>query len=208
MIRSTPVAERIREAFKPTPRGVMGLVDDVLNLCRAHQLRINFYDGHCSVRRLGADAQDTLDVPLPKSVFRAALARIAAVCNEQHPHSVAPYRGEGEIILPTPVSPTDLPPSTCHVSFVNTPSEQNLEVRFSRSSVGDKGRFTVLLRDQRAVTVVGHAVKFVPGMQSNPTDSGSYGILSRVGDTEILVALFRASEVIGVFSGEVRELGA
>lgn len=207
MIRSTPFAERIQEAFKPTSRGVVGFFDDVLNLCRVHQLRINFQDGHCSVRRLGADAEDSLDVPLPKSVFRAALARIAALCNEQHPHSVTPYRGEGEIAVP-PTSPNGVPPSTCHVSFTNTPSEQRLEVRFARSSAGDAGRFTVLLRDQRTVTVVGHAVKFVPGMESNSSDSGSYGVLSRVGDTEVLVALFRASEVIGVFNGELHDLGA
>ncbi len=206
MIRSTPFAERVQSAFKPTPRGVVGLVDDLLNLCRVHQLRMNFRDGHCSVRRLGADAQDALDVSVPKSVFRAVLARIAALCNEHHPHSVTPYRGEGEIVVPPPISPNCLPPSTCYVSFTNTPSEQQLDMRFSRSSAGEGSRFTVLLRDKRTVTVFGHAVQYVPGMQSNSNDSGSYGILSRVGGTEVLVALFRVSEVIGVFSGDLREL--
>jgi hypothetical protein len=209
MIRSTPFAERVQSYFKPTPRGVVGLVEDLLALCRAHQLRMSFRDGRCSIRRLGADAQDALDVPLPKSVFRAVLARIAALCNENHPHSVTPYRGEGEIVVPPQwVAPESVPPSTCYVSFTNTPSEQRLEVRFSRSSVGDGSRFTVLLRDKRTVTVVGHAVRYIPGMQSNPNDSGSYGILSRVGDSEVLVALFRVTEVVGVFSGELGELGA
>jgi len=208
MIRSTPFAERVQKAFQPTPGGVVGLVDELLNLCRAHQLRINFQDGHCAVRRFGADVKDSLDVPLPKSAFRAVLARIAALCNEHHPHSVTPYRGEGEIVVPSPDSPSCVPPSTCHVSFTNTPSEQRLEMRFSRSSAGEGSRFTVLLRDKRTVTVLGHAVQFIPGMQSNSNDSGSYGILSRVSGTEVLVALFPVSEVIGVFSGELGELGA
>jgi hypothetical protein len=208
MIQSTPIAERVLKALSPTPRGVVGLVDDLLDLCRVHQLRLRFADGHCSVRRLGADDTDALHVPLPKSVFRASLARIAALCNEQRPGSVTPYRGEGEVVVPSPPSPDCTPPSTCYVSFTNTPSEQQLEMRFSRSSAGDGNRFTVLLRDKRTVTVFGHAVKYVPGMQSNPNDSGSYGILARAGGDEVLVALFQVTEVIGVFSGDLRELGA
>ena len=92
-MHSTLFADRVRSAFQPTTRGVVGLVDDLLYLCRHYQLRINFRDGHCAIRRLGADAEESLDVPVPKSVFRAALARIAAICNEQRPESVTPYRG-------------------------------------------------------------------------------------------------------------------
>ena len=206
MIHSTPFAERVRKAFTPTPRGVVGLVDDLLVLCRTHQLRINFQDNHCYIRPLGTDAQDSLDVPLPKSVFRAVLARIAALCNEHHPGSVTPYRGEGEITVPTPKSENCVPPSTCYVAFTNTPSEQRLEVRFSRSSVGDGTRFTVLLRDKRTVTVFGYALKYIENTK-NPSDYGSYGILSRVGGTEVLVGLFPVGAVTGVFSGEIRESG-
>lgn len=208
MTRSTPFAERVQSAFKPTPRGVVGLVDDLLSLCRVHQLLMSFRDGRCSVRRLGPDAHDALEVPLPKSVFRAVLARIAALCNERAPSSVTPYRGEGGLVVPTPAAPNGAPPSTCSVSFTNTPSEQQLEMRFSRSSASEGTRFTVLLRDQRAVAIVGHAVQFVPGMPANANDSGSYGILSRASGTEVLVALFRVSEVIGVFSGELCDSGA
>jgi hypothetical protein len=137
-------------------------------------------------------------------VFRAALARVAALCNEQHPGSVTPYRGESEVVVPPPPSPNCSPPSTCHVSFLNTPSEQHLEMRFSRSTAGHGNRFTVLLRDQRSVTVYGHALKYIQN-PSNPADYGSYGILSRVSGGEVLTALFRVSEVIGVFSGDLRE---
>ncbi len=208
MIHSTLFADRVQVAFRPTRRGVVGLVDDLLDLCRLYQLRINFRDGHCCVRRLGADAQESLDIPVPKSVFRAALARVAAICNEQHPKSVTPYRGEGNIAVLPPVSPCSekVPPSTCYVSFTNDLSDQNLEMRFCTSSAGDGNRFTVLLRDMRTVTVSGHALTYVENA-SNKTDYGSYGILSRTDGGEVLVALFRVSEVIGVFSGDIREAG-
>jgi hypothetical protein len=202
-------ADRVQMAFHPTPRGVIGLVDDLLSLCRLYQLRINFQDGHCSIRRLGADAHESLNIPVPKSVFRAALARVAAICNEQRPQSVTPYRGEGDIVVLPPVSqdsPKCVPPSTCYVSFTNTPSDQKLEMRFSRSSTGNGNRFTVLLRDNRTVTVFGHALKYVQNA-SNSTDYGSYGILSHADGGEVIVALFRVSEVIGVFSGDIREPG-
>jgi hypothetical protein len=207
MNQPTPFAEQLRQAFQPTARGVVGLVDELLGLCRVHRLRLDFQDGRCIIRRLGADAQDSLEVPLPKSVFRAVLARVAALCNELHPHSVTPYQGEGEILIPAPGSESGGAPSTCHASFTNTPSDQRLELRFSRGSFGDGSRFTVLLRDRRTVTVFGHALQYLPGMTSNPNDSGSYGILSRVGGDEVLVALFRASEVTGVFRGDIREPG-
>lgn len=192
------------ERVPPDAPRVVGLVDDLLDLCRVHQLRLRFADGHCSVRRLGADDADGFNVPLPKSVFRAALARVAALCNEQHPGSVTPYRGEGEIVVPTLPSPNRSPPSTCYISFMNTLSDQQLEMRFSRISADDGIPFTVLLRDKRTVTVFGHALKYVQDA-SNQSDHGSYGILSRTADTAVLVALFRVSEVIGVFSGDLRE---
>ena len=42
---------------------------------------------------------------------------------------------------------------------------------------------------------------------SNQTDYGSYGILSRTDRGAVLMALFRVSEVIGVFSGDIRDPG-
>lgn len=210
MIHPSLFADRVQTAFQPTPRGVVGLVDDLLGLCRLYQLRVSFRAGQCSVRRLGADAHESLDIPVPKSVFRAALARVAAICNEQRPDSVTPYRGDGDIAVLPPVpqdSSKRLPPSACYVSFTNTPSEQQLEMRFSRSSIGHGNRFTVLLRDNRTVAVFGHSLKYIPNA-SNSTDHGSYGVLSHADGGEVVVALFRVSEVIGVFSGDLGEPGA
>ena len=209
MIHPTLFADRVQMAFHPTPRGVVGLVDDLLGLCRHYQLQMRFQDGHCVIRRLGAEAEESLDITVPKSVFRAAIARVAAICNEQRPESVTPYRGEGNITLLPPdlqCSEKESPPSTCYVSFTNTPFDQHLEIRFSSSSAGDKNLFTVLLRDKRTVTVFGDTLQYVQN-SSNQTDYGSYGILSRTDRGAVLVALFRVSEVIGVFSGDIRDPG-
>jgi hypothetical protein len=131
MIRSTAFAEQIEQVFKPSARGIIGFVDDVLNLCRDHQMRFDFRDGHCAVGRLGTNGADSLDIPLQKSVFRAALARVAALCNAQHPQSVTPYHGEGEIVVPSPLAADLAAPTKCHVSFTNTAAEQRLVVRFA-----------------------------------------------------------------------------
>ena len=62
--------------------------------------------------------------------------------------------------------------------------------------------FKVLLRDQRIVTVRGHALRFVPS-PSSTNDSGSYGVVVRNGDSESFVALFNAVSVTGVFCGDI-----
>jgi hypothetical protein len=196
MTYATAFWERLQTLFKPTPRGVVGLVDNLLGLCRDQQLRFNFQDSHCYVRPLGVDAKDSIEVPLQKSVFRAVLARVAALCNERSPNSVTPYRGEGELAV------CSNPPAAFHVAFTNTPSEQHLEVKFLMSSAGEANKFTALLRDKGTVTVYGHALKYVQN-SSNPADYGSYGILSRVDGAEVFVALFRVSEVRGVFRGDI-----
>jgi hypothetical protein len=70
-------------------------------------------------------------------------------------------------------------------------------------SEGDGSRnFTVLLKDGRTVTVRGHALKQWP--PTVPGDSGSYGIVIRSASEEVIVALFRIGEVVGVFHGELQ----
>ena len=63
-------------------------------------------------------SQGLIQVPLPKSVFRAALARLAALCNERNPGSVSSYGGEGELVIGAE------PSHVCHVTFTNTSSTQ------------------------------------------------------------------------------------
>jgi hypothetical protein len=62
--------------------------------------------------------------------------------------------------------------------------------------------FTVLLRDNRVVTVQGHGLKYLQN-PANPNDYGSYAVLGPGEGGEVVVALFRVSEVTGIFNGTV-----
>lgn len=119
----SPLSERVQRAFEPTGSGVVGLVDALLDACPEQGLQLHWHAGRCCVRPLGAPTQGSTEMPLPKSVFRAVLARMAALCNERIPDSVSPYGGEGDVSIDTQ------PPKVFHVAFTNTPGEQRLEVR-------------------------------------------------------------------------------
>jgi hypothetical protein len=123
-VNSTSLSqEHLQRTFEPGRRGVVGLVDDLLSLCREQGLQLDWQADRCRVRPLGARPQESTEVALPKSVFRAILARMAALCNERVPDSVSPYGGEGELSVGTS------PPTIFRVAFTNTPGEQRLEVR-------------------------------------------------------------------------------
>lgn len=114
--------ERIEDAFKPTPRGIIGLVDDLMRLAGQEGFRLNWHDGRCCVHAFGGEAREDAEVRVQKSVFRAVLARIAALCNEQSPNSVSPYGGEGELVASTS------PPVRLRVTFANRHGEQRLQI--------------------------------------------------------------------------------
>lgn len=122
MSNLSDLTERLQRVFEPTPRGVVGLVEDLLGLCREQGLQFDWNTNQCQVRPLGAGPQETTEVPLQKSVFRAMLARLAALCNERTPDSVSPYGGEGELSVGTN------PPTIFRVVFANAPGEQRLQV--------------------------------------------------------------------------------
>jgi hypothetical protein len=63
--------------------------------------------------------------------------------------------------------------------------------------------FTVLLRDNRIVTVRGHGPKYVQDT-SNSEEAGSYAILAPSESGDITVAFFRVGEVTGIFCGNIR----
>jgi hypothetical protein len=106
---------------KPTG-GIVGLVDDLLVVCLEHGLQLDWQADRCRFRSFGADWEEVIDVALPKSVFRAILARMAALCNERTPNSVSPYGGQGEL------SVGENPEAVFRVTFVNTPAAQKLEL--------------------------------------------------------------------------------
>ena len=129
MSQTLSCAERLRKAFEPDARGVVGVVDELLAVCGKDVIRFEWKDGVCRLQ-LPEESQDasgattqSIQVQLPKSVFRAVLARLAALCNEQKPDSVSPYGGTGEIAVEAN------PPKVLRVVFTNTPAQQDVTIQ-------------------------------------------------------------------------------
>jgi hypothetical protein len=122
MSDSSSFPERLQKVFQ-APTGVVGLVDDLLLLCRDQELRFDWDADRCAVRALGTDSRESTDIPLRKADFRTILARLAVLRHERVPNSVSPYGGNGELSLACD------PSTVFQVAFVNTPAEQRLEVR-------------------------------------------------------------------------------
>lgn len=114
--------------------GVAGLVDDLLTVCREHDLQLDWQGDRCRVRPSKADREELIDVPLRTSVFRAILARVAALCNERTPNSVSPYGGQGEL------SAGANPPTVFRVTFTNTTAEQQLRLLIETEPAAEAAR--------------------------------------------------------------------
>ncbi len=115
--------ERFERVFQPTDRGVVGLVDDLLDLCPEQGLHLEWRERQCLIRALDGAPAATTQIPLQESVFRAMLARVAALCNELGPAVVSPYGGDGTFVAPASSS------SVYHAAFANRPGELRLEIR-------------------------------------------------------------------------------
>lgn len=122
---STAAVDLLRRAFEPGPRGALGLADELLETARSGALRCEWENDRVRVTPAGADP---FDVALPKSAFRAVLARVAALCNERRAGSVTPYRGDGEVL-------SGDPPAPVFVAFVNDPDELHLDARPATAEV-------------------------------------------------------------------------
>jgi hypothetical protein len=116
--------ERLRQALTLPTRGVLGLVDDLLAVSREGGIQLDWKADQCRVQFRGGG----IEVPLRKSVVRAALARIAVLCNQRQPNSVSPYGGQGELLVGTDPA--------LRVAFVNTPEVQSLELTPLRNENG------------------------------------------------------------------------
>jgi len=121
MSNRSSIFARLAHAFSTPHNGVLGLVDDVLKIATEEDLLLKWHDGHCSITVINGDPEDRIDLPFRMSVFRAALARVAALCNEQTTEDVSPYGGTANLKWGDP-------PVGLHVVFVNTPAEQRLEL--------------------------------------------------------------------------------
>lgn len=94
--------------------------------------------------------------------------------------------------------PTDL---TIHAGEA-VPSNLVAEYTDLGSTNAGLKEFTVLLNDGRKVLVRGQGLKQLPGISQD--DRGSFGIVLRSEGEEVLVALFKADETVGIFHGEIQ----
>src|SRR5437667_10452164 len=109
------------------PKGdVVRLVDDLLRACPEPGVRLDWQADRCRVCSLTDEWEEVIDGPLRKSVFRAMLARVAALCNEYRPYSVSAYGGQGEVSIVVDQ------PRALWLSFANTPDEQWLKLENAR----------------------------------------------------------------------------
>jgi hypothetical protein len=128
MSTASHISEEFQRVLARPTGGISGLVDDLLAVCREHSLQLDWQAGRCRVRPSGSEWEEVIDLPLRKSVFRAILARVAALCNERTPNSVSPYGGQGEF------SVDGNPPAAFQVAFLNTPTEQKLALTIAPRS--------------------------------------------------------------------------
>lgn len=110
------------EIIKPSHAGFIGIVDDLLESCRFHALKLDWHEGRLRAERPDENTVELFELPRGVSLFRTMLARFSAVCNEARPGSVSPYGGEGKVWLGGD------PPVILRVVFVNTRSEQRAEL--------------------------------------------------------------------------------
>ena len=112
----------LRHAILQPANGVVGVVGDVLALCKEHGLNLDWQAEKCRVFSVDGYQEEVIDLPLRKSVFRAILARVATLCSEQVPESFSPYSGHGDLTVGSDST------KTIRVAWVNTLAEQRLRL--------------------------------------------------------------------------------
>lgn len=127
MSQHTALVERLTRAVTTPTHGVLGVADELLTVARGRSLRLTWREGSGRFQ-FESPAAEPFEIPLPKSIMRAILARLAVLCNEHRPNCVTPYGGQGEV-------------GAVRVAFVNTPDEQSLDLAplatAAASPVGD-----------------------------------------------------------------------
>jgi hypothetical protein len=119
---ASPIAEALHHALTHPRHGVIGLVDDLLAMCQKHDLQIEWQTDRFRLRCSGGTWEELTNLPIRKSVFRAVLARIAALCNEKKSNTVSQYGGQCEWMT------GESPPKVFRVLFTNTSAEQRIEL--------------------------------------------------------------------------------
>jgi hypothetical protein len=122
MNTTSDIPTALLTVFERPSGGVIGLVDDLLRLCPEQGLQLTWQHDCCVIRSLAANTDEVLERPLPKSVFRAMLARVATLCNERNADAVSPFGGQCNLSIDAD-SPTVL-----QITFTNTAAEQKVEL--------------------------------------------------------------------------------
>ena len=65
MNQTLRIPDKLKRIFEPSPRAVVGLVDDLLELCPVGGMELDWHADCCRVR-YGAEL---VEIPLPKAVF-------------------------------------------------------------------------------------------------------------------------------------------
>jgi hypothetical protein len=72
MNNSSITVEQLRHALTSPTRGILGLVDELLAVAREHDLQLVWKADHCRIQFAKGNPSDSIEVPLRKSVVRAA----------------------------------------------------------------------------------------------------------------------------------------
>lgn len=112
----------VQQLFPLLPEGYVAAPGVHLGACVGGHGAFERVGDRCVCRWTISGETQVATVPLPPAAFRTILARIAALCNERSPNSVSHYGGEGLLAV------KGNPSTVFHVTFINTPNEQRLEL--------------------------------------------------------------------------------
>ena len=109
--------------FKPRDRGVLDLIDDMLERLVESRLRLFWVPGIVTEIPLDGGESQTFEFAYRNSIFRLIMARMAVLCEESSGQDVSPYGGTGSFTDPR------WPHVRFHVEFVNTKTaDQHLKL--------------------------------------------------------------------------------
>jgi hypothetical protein len=161
------LAEEFRAALEHPTHGILGIVDDMLKMCRGRTLELAWVQDDGGIRTVVNGSELSVASVVRKSVFRAILARVAALCNEGIADSVSPYGGQGRLPIGTN------PDWSFHVSFANTPDEQWLKLTPNSGSDRDTADAeSVGDPDKRPIGLIGESAVYGHGPLAEPTVGG------------------------------------
>ena len=70
MSKQSSLSERLSRALATPVRGVLGLVDELLQVSREQDVRLGWQEGRCHIDIAKAEPSDCIDAPMQKSVIR------------------------------------------------------------------------------------------------------------------------------------------